>query len=377
MWKNFLRFPPQHRRAIVIILSVFFVFALSSELVIRLKSAPQLANSEMLKLKLDSFARSLQPRDGSYYENRLNRFINQRYDTLTLFSFNPNKTTQAQFIKLGLTKKQAGNIATYLERGGRFEIKDDFRKIYGIRARQYRYLEPFLALPKKRPEKEYYSAKKAKGALAMFNPNTVTANEFVTLGFTKRQAGTLIKYQKSGASFSVKDDFKKLYFINEKKYKRYAPYLQLPDTVIPFKNNTGELKPLTLVIELNTTDTTKLVKLKGIGSYYAQKIIDYREQLGGFVHIEQIMEIKRFRESTFEQNKTYFVVDTLLVRKLNINFLNAKELAKHPYIDYGTARLIVDYRTQNGMYTSVSGLRTKAVLVRTMYNRLKPYLTTD
>ena len=38
-------------------------------------------------------------------------------------------------------------------------------------------------------------------------------------------------------------------------------------------------------VELNTADTATLKKIPGIGSYYARRIVDYRNRLGGFVSV--------------------------------------------------------------------------------------------
>ena len=44
-------------------------------------------------------------------------------------------------------------------------------------------------------------------------------------------------------------------------------------------------------VELNTADTATLKKIPGIGSYYARRIVDYRNRLGGFVSVAQLKEM--------------------------------------------------------------------------------------
>lgn len=379
MWKLFLSFPPPQRRAIVYLLGLFVVFAVVSELFIFAERNKQPDSYDQLRLQIDSFAASLQPRDGAYYENRLNRYIVQRYDTLSLFGFNPNKASKNELTKLGLSEKQAGNIVTYRTRGGKFVIKDDFKKIYGIRPLQFQYLKPYIELPNERPKRKqtaYGNKKNYEGTLRMFDPNTADKPDLLSLGFSEKQAGMLIKYREKGAVFSVKADFKKLYFVDDALFGKYEPFIMLPDTV------TAKTKPiadekLSITVLLNTADTTDFMELNGIGAYYARKIVAYRENLGGFSRIEQLLEIHRFKQSTYDKIKTQLVLDTVQIRKLNINFTNATELAKHPYIDYGTARLILDFKSKNGMYGSVADLRTKKVLTKTMYNKLVPYLSTE
>ena len=47
-------------------------------------------------------------------------------------------------------------------------------------------------------------------------------------------------------------------------------------------------------IEINGADTTLLMKIPGIGSYYASRIVRYRERLGGFASAQQLEEIDGF-----------------------------------------------------------------------------------
>ena len=45
-------------------------------------------------------------------------------------------------------------------------------------------------------------------------------------------------------------------------------------------------------VELNTADSAMLDAVRGIGPYYAKKILRYRELLGGYYSVEQLKEIK-------------------------------------------------------------------------------------
>ena len=47
-------------------------------------------------------------------------------------------------------------------------------------------------------------------------------------------------------------------------------------------------------VVLNTADTTALKTIPGIGPYFARKIVQYGERLGGYVNIDQLDEIEDF-----------------------------------------------------------------------------------
>ena len=98
------------------------------------------------------------------------------------------------------------------------------------------------------------------------------------------------------------------------------------------------------VVELNSADTTRLKQLRGIGSGYAKMIVVYREKLGGFYKTEQLLEVYKFPDETYQKIKHQLSVDTTLIRKIQVNTATVKELKNHPYISYYQALSIVENR---------------------------------
>ena len=93
-------------------------------------------------------------------------------------------------------------------------------------------------------------------------------------------------------------------------------------------------------IEINNADTTLLMKIPGIGSYYASPIVRYREKLGGFASAEQLEEINGFPESSI----TFIQIDDQQIHQMNINKFTLNQLNNHPYINFYQAKEICDYR---------------------------------
>ena len=61
-------------------------------------------------------------------------------------------------------------------------------------------------------------------------------------------------------------------------------------------------------IDLNTATVQELVKLKGIGKKYAEKIVEYRETNGKFQKIEDIMKVKGIGQKKFNAIKDLIYV---------------------------------------------------------------------
>ena len=54
-------------------------------------------------------------------------------------------------------------------------------------------------------------------------------------------------------------------------------------------------------VNINTASREELMRLNGIGETLASRIIEYREQHGGFDSVEELMEVKGIGEKRFEK----------------------------------------------------------------------------
>lgn len=61
-------------------------------------------------------------------------------------------------------------------------------------------------------------------------------------------------------------------------------------------------------VNINIASKEELMQLEGVGSAYAEKIIEYREANGPFEKPEDIMNVKGIGESTFNKNKDRITV---------------------------------------------------------------------
>ena len=123
-------------------------------------------------------------------------------------------------------------------------------------------------------------------------------------------------------------------------------------------------------IVLNTADTTQLKMVPGIGPYFARKVVQYGERLGGYVSVNQLDEIEDFPLDA----KDFLVIENPSPRKLNINQLSLNELRKHPYINFYQARAITDYRRLHGPLKSLQDLRLSKDFPPEAITRLTPYV---
>ena len=123
-------------------------------------------------------------------------------------------------------------------------------------------------------------------------------------------------------------------------------------------------------VVLNTADTTVLKTVPGIGPYYARKVVEYGQRLGGYVSVDQLDEIEGFPLDA----KDYLVIENATPRHLNVNTLTLNELRKHPYLTFYQAKAITDYRRLHGPLKSLQDLRLSKDFPPEAIKRLETYV---
>lgn len=211
-----------------------------------------------------------------------------------------------------------------------------------------------------------------------FDPNQLQPDEWQSLGLRAWQIKVIMNYKAKGGKFRDKEDLKKMYCLKPEEYARLEPYINIP------VNNTIEKSPYIKppksvnaekLIELNTADTNELVELYGIGPAFARRICKYRDKLGGFYQVSQLLEVYGMKPETVDQLKSHVTVDASQIKKLNINSLTVKDLQKHPYFDYYISKAIVDRRIIKGNFTDVGQLKEIDLIHEDVYNRISPYIS--
>lgn len=216
------------------------------------------------------------------------------------------------------------------------------------------------------------------GRLFPFDPNTVTEKELKILGLSDKTIRTLINYRNKGGRFYKKEDLKKLYTLKQEDYRRIAPYVRVGIAEQKNSKQVG-LQPLIPVVsdvELNSADAENLMRLKGIGTVYARRIISFRNALGGFVSVEQLKEVYGLPDSTYQQLQDKVRVDTGRIKKISINAASANELVKHPYIDRRLADNIIRLRNDIKRFDELEQLRHVPLINEEKYRKIAPYLST-
>lgn len=246
------------------------------------------------------------------------------------FTFDPNEADSTQLLRLGLAPFQVRSIYRYRAKGGRFSIKDDFRRVYRLTNEQWEHLSPLIRIAKK--------------------------YQLVDLPQQKHYA-----YSQSYAEKVAGDDSQ-------------DSIVQLSDTLLQI-NRSKQTYPVKLsgdeTMDINTADSAQLCRVPGIGPYFARQIIKYRRQLGGYVATEQLLQIENFPADAI----AWLVIsDTVGLQRLNVNKLSTRKLMKHPYMGYYRASDIENHKRIYGRVENIDALRKMPHFTDEDIRRLLPYL---
>ena len=160
-----------------------------------------------------------------------------------------------------------------------------------------------------------------------FNPNTASHDDLCRLGFTPKQAQSIINYREKGGSYRRKSDFAKSFVVSDSIYRRLERYVDIP------------------LLDLNLADSADFDALPGIGGWFASKMIEYRKSLGGYSYKEQLMDIWKFDAEKYAALEELITVNPDTATPYPLWTLPADSLRQHPYIrNYETARAIVLFR---------------------------------
>lgn len=217
------------------------------------------------------------------------------------------------------------------------------------------------------------SVKQSHYPLKPFNPNTLSKDSLIYSGLPPKLAQQILNYRNKGGGFKVKKDFAKLYYLTDSAYQAIEPYLLLPEKVEP---------PKPIIVEINTADSLQLLKIRGVGPFYAHKILEYRRDAGGYFTLAQLGEAFYIRANTLEEQQSRMAeikkqlrVDASKIKKLNVNTVTQKQLSHHPYISYGQSKKIVSLRKKMKGIKSWEDLDSKNIFSEREKELLQHYLT--
>jgi len=236
--------------------------------------------------------------------------------------------------------------------------------------------------PKKYPDERQadasFSRIKSKPEYFSFNPNNLADELWKKLGLRERQIKVIKNYEAKGGKFYKKEDLQKIYSVTAEDYTRLAPFINIPERNFS-KNNfvpasTFKSKPL-VVVDINHADSAQLTTIRGIGPAFANRILKYRNRLGGFYRKTQLMEVYGLDSAKYAEIEKQVEIDVSGINKININTCGFDDLKRNPYLTFKQMNVIIQYRKQHGNYKSSSDLKNIVILNDEVIRKTEPYFS--
>lgn len=368
---NFFYFSPRERNG-TIIMSIISIILLLLPEVIPLFMEPRWNDREA-----ESILRAVQ-------NISFNSAHKKEPIAMQLFPFDPNKADSADLLKLGLPENTVRTIVNYRNKGGRFFNPADMKKIFTLSDSDFLRIKPYIHISAS--EKPTYAKdiekiqpeKEIPVRLDYFDPNVADQATLRSLGLSEKVVKTLLNYRENGGKFFQKSDLLKIYGLQQEEFNQLEPYISIATSGPTFAQNNVAVKKtkLSITIDVNSANEEMWQQLHGIGPSYARRIIEYRNKLGGFVELKQLLEVYRLPDSTFQSILPHLTLSPIF-KGIRINTATEEELKTHPYIQLKQARAIINYRTHHGPLLSFEDFSKLYVFSEEEKQRIKPYIIFD
>ncbi|MDG1036955.1 MAG: helix-hairpin-helix domain-containing protein [Crocinitomicaceae bacterium] len=265
-----------------------------------------------------------------------------------------------------------GILVAYMPRiligyAGEEELEISFEEIVRLEEEIKEHQAIKKVKKKKIREEKFLTPKQA------FNPNDYSKKDWMKLGLSEKQAAVVCRFSQRGLSSN--EDLENIFVLPKElfnKIKDSTFYPELKQEKPVFEKKVIES------VELNSVTREALIDLPGIGAFYADKIISYRENLGGYVSIEQLREIWKFEEYVhLEHLEQFLTVDSRIIERLDLNNSTFEQLKNHPYISYSVANSIVKMRKAHGDYYDLEELLESKLIDRELFEKIRTYLKVE
>ncbi len=174
---------------------------------------------------------------------------------------------------------------------------------------------------------------KPSKALPIIEINAASAKELTKIkGIGEFYAKNIVKERLRIGGFKKPEELLNIYGMSEEKLCDILPQISIDSSLIMKK------------IPLNRADSFLLAEIPAIDPYCAAKIVKYRHQLGGFYDTKQLLEIFSIDEERYKDILLRIELDSIKIKKIDINNDDFKTIMRHPYIDgYDNTKAIFRY----------------------------------
>lgn len=204
-----------------------------------------------------------------------------------------------------------------------------------------------------------------KDTIYPFNPNYITDYKGYLLGMSLEEINRLHTFRALGKYVNSANEFQEVTQVSDSLIEVISPSFKFPEWInknTKISSTSSQLEKSTFEkpikkVNLNTADAEQLKKINGIGDKLSERIISFRNRLGGFLVDAQLYDVYGLDSVVVKRTLDKFTVLTKpAIEKIDLNEATYDQLRSIVYINGKLAGKILDYRRINGTYKSLEEL---------------------
>lgn len=226
----------------------------------------------------------------------------------------------------------------------------------------------------------------SKPKMYPFNPNFLSDYKGYQLGLSVEEMDQLHEFRKQGKFVNSALEFQKITKVSDSLLKAISVHFKFPEWLQKkldkkakskrtFNHEIARNEKLLSTSDINLATVTDFLVVEGVDESIAERIINYRKKLRGFMFVDQVHEVWGLDSAVADKIVRVFSIETVpKIEKININSASFKEVLKIPYIHYDLCVKIFDYRDEVAELQSISELKKIEDFPLDKYDRIVVYL---
>ncbi len=208
-----------------------------------------------------------------------------------------------------------------------------------------------------------------------FNPNYISDYKGYLLGMSPGEIDRLHAFRENGRFVRDAAEFAQVTGVSDCLLSRISALFKFPEfRPFPEKDHQSPI-PVRQRKDLNTATARDLQAISGIGPVLSERIVRFRESLGGFLVKEQLLDVYGLEAEVAERAMAAFTLRQVPeVKRINLNTAGVEELVGLVYLNRSLARRIVAYREAHGRFDSIEQLTKIEEFPIERIGRIKLYL---
>ena len=213
-----------------------------------------------------------------------------------------------------------------------------------------------------------------------FNPSFISDFKGYQLGMSTKEIDRLLQHRANGNYINSISEFQQITKVSDSLLAIISPHFKFPDWVNNKKTRTNFAIKVSSAnnsneTALNSTTVNDLIKVTGVGNVLGNRIINYRNKLGGFSLNEQLYEVYGLESKVATRILERFKIENPpLIQKINVNEATFKEVLAIVYIDYQLTKKIFAYRDEVAEIQSLEELKKIEGFPLEKFDRIALYL---